>query len=82
MAVLAPGRILVVKLRYVGDVLLATPVLSRLREGFPKAHLAMLVNTLLLLAGAGVNAVGLKGGVPAKASAEAGSERASAASDA
>ena len=32
------------KLRYVGDVLLATPVLSRLREGFPKAHLAMLVN--------------------------------------
>jgi predicted lipopolysaccharide heptosyltransferase III len=44
MAVLAPGRILVVKLRYVGDVLLATPVLSRLREEFPKAHLAMLVN--------------------------------------
>src|SRR6266545_3003647 len=44
MAVLAPDRILVVKLRYVGDVLLATPVLSRLREGFPKAHLTMLVN--------------------------------------
>ncbi len=39
-----PARILVIKLRYVGDVLLATPVLSRLREGFPKAHLAMLVN--------------------------------------
>jgi predicted lipopolysaccharide heptosyltransferase III len=38
------SRILVVKLRYVGDVLLATPVLSRLREGFPKAHLTMLVN--------------------------------------
>jgi predicted lipopolysaccharide heptosyltransferase III len=44
MAGLAPARILVVKLRYVGDVLLATPVLSRLREGFPKAHLAMMVN--------------------------------------
>ncbi len=39
-----PDRVLVIKLRYVGDVLLATPVLSRLREGFPKARLAMLVN--------------------------------------
>lgn len=44
MAGLPPERILVIKLRYVGDVLLATPVLSRLREGFPKAHLALLVN--------------------------------------
>jgi heptosyltransferase-3 len=44
MLVPAPERILVIKLRYVGDVLLATPVLSRLRERFPKAHLAMLVN--------------------------------------
>lgn len=44
MAGLTPDRILVIKLRYVGDVLLATPVLSRLREGFPQAHLAMLVN--------------------------------------
>jgi len=44
MAERPPDRILVVKLRYVGDVLLATPVLTRLREGFPKAHLAMLVN--------------------------------------
>src|SRR5207249_9938334 len=44
MLVPAPERILVVKLRYVGDVLLATPVVSRLRESFPKAHLAMLVN--------------------------------------
>lgn len=44
MVVRTPDRILVIKLRYVGDVLLATPVLSRLREGFPKAHLAMLVN--------------------------------------
>jgi predicted lipopolysaccharide heptosyltransferase III len=44
MLVPAPERILVIKLRYVGDVLLATPVLSRLRESFPKARLAMLVN--------------------------------------
>src|SRR2546428_11657651 len=44
MLVPAPERILVVKLRYVGDGLLATPVLSRLRESFPKARLAMLVN--------------------------------------
>src|SRR3989475_2421612 len=44
MLVPAPERILVIKLRYVGDVVLATPVLSRLRESFPKAHLAMLVN--------------------------------------
>ena len=44
MLVPAPERILVIKLRYVGDVLLTTPVLSRLRESFPKAHLAMLVN--------------------------------------
>ncbi len=40
----SPERILVIKLRYVGDVLLSTPVLTRLREGFPKAHLTMLVN--------------------------------------
>src|SRR5207249_4774729 len=44
MLVPAPERILVIKLRYIGDVLLATPLLSRLREGFRKAHLAMLVN--------------------------------------
>src|SRR5437879_3813486 len=44
MLVPAPDRILIIKLRYVGDVLLATPVLSRMRESFPKAHLAMLVN--------------------------------------
>ena len=44
MLVPAPERILVIKLRYVGDVLLTTPVLSWLRESFPKAHLAMLVN--------------------------------------
>src|SRR3989454_7747836 len=44
MLVPAPERILVLKLRYVGDVLLTTPLLSRLRESFPKAQLAMLVN--------------------------------------
>src|SRR6266849_5421905 len=44
MVARTPDRILVIKLRYVGDVLLATPVLSRLRESFPKAQLAMLVN--------------------------------------
>jgi len=37
-------NILVIKLRYIGDVLLATPVLHALRERFPDAHLAMAVN--------------------------------------
>ena len=39
-----PRSILVIKLRYIGDVVLSTPVLSRLREGFPKARITMLVN--------------------------------------
>src|SRR5437667_9499252 len=39
-----PQSILVIKLRYIGDVVLSTPVLSRLREGFPKARITMLVN--------------------------------------
>ncbi|MBZ0169621.1 membrane protein [Candidatus Methylomirabilis lanthanidiphila] len=39
-----PQRILVIKLRYLGDVLLSTPVLASLREAFPKAGLSMLVN--------------------------------------
>ena len=37
-------NILVIKLRYIGDVLLATPVLHALRDRFPDARLTMLVN--------------------------------------
>ncbi len=37
-------RILVIKLRYIGDVLLTTPVLKNLSLNFPKAQLDILVN--------------------------------------
>jgi predicted lipopolysaccharide heptosyltransferase III len=44
MTLEAVHRILVVKLRYIGDVLLATPVFRGLREAFPRARLTALVN--------------------------------------
>jgi predicted lipopolysaccharide heptosyltransferase III len=37
-------NILVIKLRYIGDVLLATPVLASLRAAWPQARLTMAVN--------------------------------------
>ena len=37
-------NILIIKLRYLGDVLLSTPVLTALRERFPTARLTMAVN--------------------------------------
>lgn len=40
----AVRRILVVKLRYIGDVLLSTPVFRGLREAFPRATVTALVN--------------------------------------
>lgn len=39
-----PDRILVIKLRYIGDVVLSLPVVLRLRDAYPKAHVTMLVN--------------------------------------
>ncbi|TAN45400.1 MAG: putative lipopolysaccharide heptosyltransferase III [Nitrospirae bacterium] len=38
-------KILVIKLRHIGDVLLAAPVFQALKENFPQAHLSALVNS-------------------------------------
>ena len=38
-------KILVIKLRHIGDVLLSVPVFRALRENFPEAHIAVLVNS-------------------------------------
>jgi len=38
-------KILVIKLRHIGDVLLSVPVFKALRENFPHAHIAALVNS-------------------------------------
>ncbi len=38
-------KILVIKLRHIGDVLLTTPVFRALRENFPDAYIAALVNS-------------------------------------
>ena len=41
---MAPQNILVIKLRYLGDVLLATPTLHALKAAYPMARLTALVN--------------------------------------
>lgn len=41
---MAPQNILVIKLRYLGDVLLATPTLHALKTAYPSARLTALVN--------------------------------------
>ena len=41
---MGPRAILVIKLRYLGDVLLATPTLHALRKAYPSARLAVAVN--------------------------------------
>ncbi len=38
-------KILVIKLRYIGDALLVTPLLDHLKEAFPEASVSMLVNS-------------------------------------
>ena len=38
-------KILVIKLRHIGDVLLSVPVLRALRNNFPDAHISVLVNS-------------------------------------
>jgi lipopolysaccharide heptosyltransferase I len=37
-----PARILIIKLRAIGDVVMATPVIENLRAQFPEAHIAFL----------------------------------------
>lgn len=41
---MTPHNILIIKLRYIGDVLLATPVFAALRARFPDSRLTALVN--------------------------------------
>ena len=38
-----PGKILIIQLRRIGDVLLSTPVIRALKTRFPKSHIAFLV---------------------------------------
>ncbi|HLF87031.1 MAG TPA: putative lipopolysaccharide heptosyltransferase III, partial [Nitrospiria bacterium] len=38
-------KVLVIKLRYIGDALLVTPLLDHLRDAFPEASVSMLVNS-------------------------------------
>lgn len=45
MNLLGVRRILVIKLRHIGDVLLAVPVFRALREHFPEGHISALVNS-------------------------------------
>lgn len=39
-----PNKILVIKLKYIGDVVLTTPVFKAIKENFPESHVAALVN--------------------------------------
>ena len=40
-----PKKILIIKLRYLGDVLLTTPVIQSIRKNHPNVHIAVLVNS-------------------------------------
>ncbi|MDP6054022.1 MAG: recombinase family protein, partial [Candidatus Latescibacteria bacterium] len=39
---ITPDRILIIKLRAIGDVVLATPVIENLRKQYPESHIAFL----------------------------------------